>query len=197
MNDKNWQLTRNLYVCSKHFASGDKNSGVPDFGPPVSEEVQDSSTSMDTSNPEGQPHLTTATHIPIQVGAEVHSGHVQVEEIEVDAADWLPKAVSHQFKEQFIGNDPRYVAIVKDNIVMHVPHQEMKKSITEKNIYLDSSPSKTHAGPIIFPDGKENTMLKENVKVEGKRFIQTETGEVYEILSMEEPQENMVNQIII
>ena len=47
-----------------------------------------------------------------------------------------------------------------------------------------------------MPDGKENTMVTDNTKVEAKKFIETATGEMYEILSVEEPQE-MVNQCIV
>jgi hypothetical protein len=190
MNDKNWQLTRNLYVCAKHFSNGDTINGIPDFGPSLSPSIHESSSAMDLHNPENeQESLTMTAQIPIQGGSDLDSGHVEVEEIEVDASDWLPKTVSHQFKEQFIGNDPRYVAIVKDNIVMQIPAQEMKKSNFGQSIFIDELPTKTQ---VLVPDGKENTMLKDNIKVEAKKFIQTETGEMYEILSIEEPQENLV-----
>ena len=190
MNDKNWQLTRNLYVCAKHFSNGDTINGIPDFGPCLSSSINESSSVMDLNNPENEHECPTETApIPIQGGNDLDSGHVEVEEIEVDASDWLPKTVSHQFKEQFIGNDPRYVAIVKDNIVMQIPAQEMKKANFGRNIYLDEFPNKTQ---VIVPDGKENTMLRDNIKMETKKFIQTETGEMYEILSIEEPQADMV-----
>ena len=201
MNDKNWQLTRNLHVCEKHFPNGDTANGVPDFGAAVifqnsqqnpSEIVMDTNIetnenisqhvkSMVSDNTEGKMHTTPAN--PSE----------GVEEIEVDAADWLPKTVSHQFKEQFIGNDPRYVSVIKDNLMMHIPQQsDQTKSAIEKTVGEDSNTVISEAGTVIFTGGKENVVFKENVKVEGKKFIETETGEMYEILSVEEPHDNMV-----
>lgn len=138
--------------------------------------------------------MITSTHIPINAqDNEVHSRHVEVEEIEVDASDWLPKEVSHQFKEQFIGNDPRYVAIVKDNVVMQVANEAEKSANQDRTLYVDSVTNKPQTGNIVvIPDGKENTMLKHNLNPDAQKFIETETGEMYEILSVEEPLEQMV-----
>ena len=192
MNDENWQLTRNLFVCKKHFPNGDSINGIPDFGAPITEEP--SSTTKDSANESEQHHKITSTHIPISTDDnDPSSHHIEVEEIEVDASDWLPKEVSHQFKEQFIGNDPRYVAIMKDNIIMQVPNQEVKSDSQEKMIYIDPITNKPHTGNIVVvPDGKENTMMKQNLNMDSKKFIETETGEMYEILSVEEPTEQLV-----
>ena len=192
VNDENWQLTRNLFVCQKHFPNGDTINGIPDFGPSISEES--SSISKDETVRSEPNTIITSTHIPIHTeDNNPHSRHVEVEEIEVDASDWLPKEVSHQFKEQFIGNDPRYVAIMKDNIIMQVPNQEVQSDSQEKMIYIDPITNKPHTGNIVVvPDGKENTMMKQNLNMDSKKFIETETGEMYEILSVEEPTEQLV-----
>ena len=181
VKDENWQLTRNLFVCEKHFPNGDTMNGIPDFSEATSDDS--SSNTKDKIDQSEQNTIITSTHIPIHAeDNNVHPRHVEVEEIEVDASDWLPKEVSHQFKEQFIGNDPRYVAIMKDNVIMQIPNQDLKSSDQERTIYIDPSTNKPHTGNIVVvPDGKENT-----------KFIETETGEMYEILSVEEPAEQMV-----
>ena len=206
MNDKNWQLTRNLHVCEKHFPNGDTANGVPDFGAAVifqNTQQNSSEMLMDTNietkeNIHHQVKSTVSDHIPVNTEDETASANQaeRVEEIEVDAADWLPKTVSHQFKEQFIGNDPRYVSVIKDNLMMHIPQQsDQTKSAIEKTIGEDSHTVISEAGTVIFTGGKENVVFKENVKVEGKKFIETETGEMYEILSVEEPHDNMVRKL--
>ena len=73
MNDKNWQLTRNLHVCEKHFPNGDTANGVPDFGAAVifqntqqnsSEILMD--TNIDTKeNIHHQVKSTVSEHIPV------------------------------------------------------------------------------------------------------------------------------------
>ena len=199
MNDKNWQITRNLFVCAKHFPNGDTVNGVPDFGPPMTENIEVSKKDKVNMN-EVQQRLSAGGHNTIQFVDDTRSvGQVQIEEIEVDTTDWLPKAVTHQFKEQFIGNDPRYVAIVKDNIVLQGPHQQLVKLTNQgENVSLDFLSNNQAADQVATTDGKETTILKDNlVKVEPKKFIETETGEMYEILSVEEPQENMVNRDVL
>ena len=208
MNDKNWQLTRNLHVCEKHFPNGDTANGVPDFGAAVifqNSQQNPSEIVMDTdieTNENINQHVksTVNDHIPINTEGKIHTAPANhsegVEEIEVDAADWLPKTVSHQFKEQFIGNDPRYVSVIKDNLMVHIPQQaDETKSTIEKTVGDDSHTVIAEAGTVIFAGGKENVVFKENVKVEGKKFIETETGEMYEILSVEEPHDNMVRNL--
>ena len=192
MNDENWQLTRNLFVCKRHFPNGDTINGIPDFGAPISEKP--STTTIEGSADSDRHSMISSTHIPIHAqNNDVNSSHVEVEEIEVDASDWLPKEVSHEFKEQFIGNDPRYVAIVKDNMVMQVSNEDGESVNKERTIYVDSVTNKPQTENIVvIPDGKENTMVKHNVNAGAQKFIETETGEMYEILSVEEPLEQMV-----
>ena len=207
MNDKNWQLTRNLHVCEKHFPNGDTANGVPDFGAAVifqNSQQNPSEIVMDTkieTNENINQHVksTVSDHIPVKTEGKIHTAPAHhsegVEEIEVDAADWLPKTVSHQFKEQFIGNDPRYVSVIKDNLMIIPQQSDEAKSDIEKTVGEDSHTVISEAGTVIFTGGKENVVFKENVKVEGKKFIETETGEMYEILSVEEPHDNMVRNL--
>ena len=184
MNDKSWQLTRNLYVCTKHFPDGDI-TGIPDFGPPPSEDFMEE---INKSGNEQRSHDDNN----IQIAADSRHDQVQVEEIEVDTTDWLPRAVSHQFKEQFIGNDPRYIVIRKDNTA---PSQHLKGTTNEGEV-IYASLSNAEVSQTAMPDGKENTLVTDKTKVESKKFIETATGEMYEILSVEEPQE-MVNKCTV
>ena len=165
LNDRNWQLTRNLYVCKKHFPNEDTISGVPDFGSLVTSEFSTGVANQEEILSDGG----------IQVMAGTNTSQVGMEEIEVDAADWLPKTVSHQFKEQFIGNDPRYIVVRKDNIVAAESAHSLTSGQLEEN---------------------ENTTKHDEVYAEGRRYIETETGEMYEILSVEEPLE-MVRTIMV
>ena len=185
MNDKTWQLTRNLYVCTKHFPNGDLINGVPDFGPPP---LEDFISEINTSGMEQCLNDDNS----IQVVAHSGQDQVEMEEIEVDTADWLPRAVSHQFKEQFIGNDPRYVVIRKDNTIA----SQNQKMTTNQREVIYASLSNKEISQATMPDGKENTMIPHNEKIETKKFIETENGELYEILSVEEPQE-MVNIYVV